>query len=1033
MRPHVRLLFIAATGFVLVGSSPPAIGVPPTVGIEVKSVVGTPDGWPLSVGVPLARAASLPRSDVESNLGLSLADGLGTAGPAALELRSAWQDDDGTNPTSTDPAQWVGVDFQYVVGQDSYTVGPATAPVAHPDPVLVTPNATNYTISTGDMVAVVPKAGQGPLLESVSVDGSAVVDQGTDPVQWFQDRRDPRRMHHARSDMVTVEKDNGLHAIVKVKGRYVDQTTQTDTCHFVTRLHFYAGHEMIGIQHTFIFEGDPTQLQIDEMALEFKAAGTNIIAAAADADESRTWVREPLAAGESLSAYQKDHYHWGVDPVVAEPFTVDKIDSAGAVTNFADGIKAGPWAAAHDGTTTTGLILRDLWEQFPKQLLVTRDGITAYLWSSRDGGTGGVPEDPPLDLSVEGMQDFQGGVDDQNDVPSAADGPFFWEMKNIGSEWEDYKEFHNVDDDRTNPTGVAKTHDLLLTFFDQPNRFRSVSDYALAFDDPPAVHVAPQQVADSGVVGPIGVKNDQLSALEQAIDDIWDEIVEMREDWGEYGYVYWGLLTHNNWALAAPRGSWPDVYPGKLIPRSARYTLDFGATNSAWIQFLRSGERKYLQLARGATRFFADWKVSHLDSPNRVVGGFWENGSTPGANPWFSNFNQSQVQGIFLSHVESVLLDYYVTGDRRSLDVFQEMEGPFEARAVAFNAANPPALPYKQTQNDSRKSWDDVYKASAYYNQTGKQAYLDFATGLIDLLADASPSSPYAPYAFPLDPHTKESGPAVLWPYYSYYKHIQITGHQRYVTGPEADRAESILRNMAQQRLWPQQEVEPWKSNDTVKERAEGVGGLMADAWRDPGNAALGSTPIAHALQRLRDRHDRVYYDDAATATWPILGGVMPALRNVVENTARLTAVLSGHPDWQSLYQIYDPACGAPCGGAPAADISTYIRYKQFGEPTSVGVDLVHDGGLTSAYLVYSDVDDPPSDDWSVVDSNGNPVTLDAVTVLETRFANTYPADEDDKPQHRALLLMSTAPPGTYTIVTSNPAEKLTLFPLGGP
>ena len=550
---------------------------------------------------------------------------------------------------------------------------------------------------------------------------------------------------------------------------------------------------------------------------------------------------------------------------------------------------------------------------------------------------------------------------------------------------------------------------------------------AIAFDDPPVAYAAPVQVADSEVMGLIAAKDTTQTPpyekLEQAVTDIWDEIVRLRDEWGEYGFIHWGLFARNLYrdGTSQPGVVWSDgePYAGDLISSSWRYTLDGSVTQMAWTQFLRSGERRYWKLARDSTRFFGDLRVAHLDGARRNKGMFWDHSSSPTHIPWASNsLGGAKELGSFESHVEDLLLDYYVTGDLRSLEIFHEMEAPFLSRIDEFDGVTIPVA--KEIEQSIRKAYDDVHKAGAYHNHTGNQAYADFASGVLDLLEDTDPANPYKVKLFP-DHKLIEYG----WPLFPFYKQPMLAHYARHLTSTEKIRTDGIQQAFADWIYFTHQQQEPQGHPYDTDARA--IGRILAEGYRQSDQVIVSNGRqagyLALALDRLRWRHDDVFYDPIAQAgsdPWPVRGGLLPLSANVVMSVAYLTRQLPEQPE---LYPIYDTTLSQ-------ANVPQLFQYKNYGQ--AGGLTLDHPSGQnTFAWLVVSDLDeeDPDVLDFTVVGpGGGTPGPFDAFVLEQLPLLNVTGAGADAKPQRLYLLWLTLgAPTGEYTI-EADLQEKATLL-----
>jgi hypothetical protein len=122
--------------------------------------------------------------------------------------------------------------------------------------------------------------------------------------------------------------------------------------------------------------------------------------------------------------------------------------------------------------------------------------------------------------------------------------------------WEEHPNLYAV------PTGMAKTHELQLILAAPGDGAAQTG--AEAFDQQVLVYPDPNWVFKSDIFGPLGAKNPKVyPELETYLDDAWNSAIQARDDWGNYGFFYYG---------SGPQYGY-HVEEGRLVAHMKRYYL----------------------------------------------------------------------------------------------------------------------------------------------------------------------------------------------------------------------------------------------------------------------------------------------------------------------------------------------------------------------------------------------------------------------------------------------------------------------------
>jgi hypothetical protein len=831
---------------------PPVLRVP----IELVPAGGVepPAGTPVTTGVPFAEGW-LARPDA-----LRLETEAGEPVPVQLSRRGDWPRGGGV--------RWLGVDFPVVPGVRRYALveggGERPAPAS---PVQVEQGDRAFVVSTGELRAEIPR--RGGMLGRVWWRGELMLDP--DESNWFTRQADGRHFGD-RADPETraeIELAGPLHTVIRVDGRYRGDPGDPSP-RWTARLHFHAGRPSIGISHTFVWIGSAETLQIRELALGFRLARPATRAAVDRGSEPGDGSLEAaLDAGRALALVQEQHFAWGTG---TSRFHI-RGGAAGHSETLADGERAGGWIDAGDGRLGVSLVLRDLWQQHPKELRATSDRLTAFLWS----GSGASPS---LDLRFPALERLFGPVLlAQLRLPKHR------------TEWERFR-----DPARRDPTGFAKSHELALLFHAGDAATGGVEPWADAIDDPPVALPDPRWTASSEVVGRLAPRDESaFPELEARVRGVWDDVFALVEDFGDYGFFGFGSGPHHAY----------EVVEGRAVATPWRFTggVEYGFSRAAWLAWLRSGERSYFDLAVARSRYMNDVVICHEDSPSRRKGDwFWSSGVA--LIPWAVAFPSAATRespppalgvlnsfGFFIEHA---LYSWYLTGDARSLDVVREYAAALKA-AITARPGWAEAFVAQMNGQKSRHAFQRLEELAVLWEQLGDPWFREEAERLARLLIVPGESTGLR--RVPATP----GGPPLPYPYALFYKAPNLLRYAMAVDGEAREAALAAFLRTAEH------------SVRTRSVESGGVGLRMAYAF------ALSGDPLflAHARRSLAELAASLAREPAGARGYRIkLGGVtLHAYDAVVNEPFLMTALQQAAPPPEPFPALSKEAA------LPAADL----------------------------------------------------------------------------------------------------------------
>jgi len=332
----------------------PSNGVP--LVLQAQSALRDVD-WPVRVGVPL------PPDAVASAEQLAVFEN-GKRIPAQITARATWSPDG--------PPKWVHVHFvgKYRNGKPAkYRLKRAAASVppeggttnARAQSAMVEEDNERIVVDTGAVKFEVVRKGfagieRAWLGDSKLIDGFGgpyVVDERG--IRW-ESRFDERAE-------VTVEEQNEVRVVILARGWLKNPEAKTEPlCPFQTRIIAHRGSPMIRFQQHVVIGFDAHQHQLADVGFQFATGGPRF----------STGVDGQTIAGDIPG---KQH-------VFVHQDRYDRVRVAGQAAEVVEGKRSAGWFALHGAQngTTAALLLRDVWQKFPKEMELAWTRMTLHLW-----------------------------------------------------------------------------------------------------------------------------------------------------------------------------------------------------------------------------------------------------------------------------------------------------------------------------------------------------------------------------------------------------------------------------------------------------------------------------------------------------------------------------------------------------------------------------------------------------------------------------------------------------------------------------
>lgn len=587
----------------------------------------------LTTGVPLPRGATM------SSEHFKLTDLRGTREiPLQIRVSSRW------SPRGY--VKWLLLDFPGRVSADSVTTyllhyGPRVERAPVPNRLKIEQDQDRIQVDTGPLRFSVRKRGFS-FLDSASLNGEPLIDGSR--ITLTDEHGTIYEAAGDRDSRVVIEEAGPLRAVIAAQGWFVaagqraekNRTGKNRTGKYTVRIYAYRGESFLRVFHTFVVTTPTKTLRYRNIALEshMTQAGRALFGIA-DAP--------PVpASGSHAYLVQESHERLRVAEV-----------RAGREAELAVAGRSAGWVQSGG----VGVAVRDIWQNFPKELEVENQTMRVHFWPRHD-----VPARHPPDVV---------SARDIHMLWFAHEGPLL-----DFSIPKEYAQFHDKDDSQTHEfyyipsaiknqsdeaLGIAKTHEMVWSFgTDVAEARRQLAACGQDIGCLPST----KWIGESGAVGMLHpVDRDRFPDVEMALSRHFDWLQRSTGYMQDYGMWNFGD-RHSRWDPAKKRvpvnRTWANHHHGN--PRTY------------WLLYLRSGDPKYLAAARRQALHLMDVDICHYSTPEYEAKGY-PVGKIPGALCDYKglvHWHSGNRLYDYNNMSDYLFYDYYLTGYQRGVDVARE-------------------------------------------------------------------------------------------------------------------------------------------------------------------------------------------------------------------------------------------------------------------------------------------------------------------------------------------------------------------------
>ena len=596
---------------------------------KIPLILNTSDQAPekeiIYIGVPFPKGLLAPDAPV------TVVNQEGQPVPTTSRVMAFWPE--------TNSVRWLGVDFQGSA-TENYFVTSGETPEILPR-LQIEKQEGAYHINTGSARFVIPESGPlvreagviendifRPLLQNSKAGDLYLIDQTGRTALASQDSSDGQ---------LILESDSALKAVFRREGWYVSTDGEKLARH-ITRLYFYAGQARCRIEHSLILTESTETLWFQEYGLRFhyEDSGRPTVVTLPKNDRPDSELQEISFSGETREVFlfqKKAFWLSRTDEARDCYFEIGKTAQKQSPEILHTGTLAGNWIRTHTDVGSIQITIPNLWQTFPKELRATPDALEVLLWSSRGG--------EELDFRMDTIR------------------------KRLPEEWVNDKV--NRDEERElllkaekNAQGIARSHEIWLDF--APSKEAIQQHASFSATEKTIATVDPVWLRHSEAMGRIHPYDpERFPQEEDFMENFFDQHMEIYQQWGEFGFFDYGSGPHV-WFFRSKEGP----LAGRWIPTMQRYPLDYGFHAHLWRMFVRSGQKKYFDVANRMTRFRLDFGMVHWAAPRKIKGTY--HATTSGPVPWGNTSSFHSQSG---TDLRSLAYLYYLTDYRPAHEMLE--------------------------------------------------------------------------------------------------------------------------------------------------------------------------------------------------------------------------------------------------------------------------------------------------------------------------------------------------------------------------
>lgn len=483
---------------------------------------------------------------------------------------------------------------------------------------------------------------------------------------------------------VTVEESGPARVVILAKGWYTNPEGRVDPfCQYVTRITACAGQPMVRISQNTIITYDTASNRLADVGFGIGAIRQDAFRAGADGGAKEG--KLPEKSTVYLHQDRHDHFRLVGDAKPAEGRTSD-----GWFTLFqADG-----------DSPDLSLMVRDIWQKFPKEVEMSRDGLTVHFWPAH--GHRAFDEKDELDIrNIYKFWAFHQGKLLNLSLPNDYYDAF---ADQYADETFESRPEHALNG---NGQGLVIGSEFALHFSPPAQRGEVAKTAQLFQADPTAATPAAWNAATLATGHVAAVDNKNFPAIEEAVEKGYLSYTRSVERGKAYGmWIYPDVHTY--WEAEQDRANLHRVW----------HNSHYHEAGMVWQMYYRTGSTDMLQWARSSSDHYMNiGTINYAERnpdgrakyKNHLAGAMYH---CKGLSPWGSEAygmvrrdTHADVAGHWIDP-DTMLWNWYLTGNERARDVYNMWGQSYSENPMYFGYRREANTTLACMVNYYRATWD---------------------------------------------------------------------------------------------------------------------------------------------------------------------------------------------------------------------------------------------------------------------------------------------------------------------------------------
>ncbi|HHV96718.1 MAG TPA: hypothetical protein GXX37_09655 [Clostridiaceae bacterium] len=471
--------------------------------------------------------------------------------------------------------------------------------------------------------------------------------------------------------VIEIEEEGQIRTSICVRGVYASRDGRI-FCPYILRLHFFAGKAVIKVDNTFVFNQNPEKIELKAIGMKLPLnIGNNL----------------RFAVGGEQGAYHRDKTTGGnmslganmLSEVKILQFSDDKYKIETDEIPVEEGAKTSGWCSQSGEKGSVTAVLYNMWQEYPKAFIMDESGIDIQIWPESFGENLKFSTPYKEDavrfsreiLKNRDEEEFKRRVQEKPTAPlnlkslsAVTKEEILWVEEMIKKHAPDRIASYN-DTGWENGYGAAKTTEIFLKFDDIEVSDRSNEEFAFGVQNPLIAVADLEYMSKTGALRYLApICPELFPEPARVMEKLFIEVIEEpREKLRNYGMFNYGdlICSHSPtpaaiWHLFKDEGNINEMmkHCSKAYNNEANDQL-----YALWGFFLHTGNIECYRAAEAYGKHMADVDFYH-EGPNRGLIHYhnahhWTGGGAP-----------------CHSTIAGLMLQYYLTGNRRIFDVCKE-------------------------------------------------------------------------------------------------------------------------------------------------------------------------------------------------------------------------------------------------------------------------------------------------------------------------------------------------------------------------